>query len=151
MKHTVLSYVLLVLCTLTAETVFSQNQNSKPSLFQQYPAKITCSQTAIEQLFTINAGTDISLAGSDNFLFQGKTVSNSTRYGSLQTLVIRSAQFADAILVISKITGTDNTVSYSGRIINTKYADGYELEKDKSGNYQLVKFETDHLLQDCKQ
>ncbi|MFN8253199.1 MAG: hypothetical protein U0V75_15120 [Ferruginibacter sp.] len=151
MKHTVLSYVLLVLCTLTAATAFSQTQGSKPALFNQYPSKISCTQTAIEQLFTAYAGQDISFSCSDNFLFQGKTASNTTKYNSLQTVVIRSAQFADAILVISKITGADHTSTFRGRIINTKYADGYELEQDKSGNYQFVKFETDKLLPDCKQ
>ncbi len=151
MKHTVLSYVLLVLFTLGTLTTSAQTQSSKPSLFSNFPEKIDCIPAISDQAFTTTAGQDAVVNGSSNFLFSGKILSNTTKYGSLQTVVIRSAAFADAIFVLSKVTVADKTVEYKGRIINTKYADGYELKKDEAGNYQLVKFETDKLLQDCKQ
>lgn len=69
----------------------------------------------------------------------------------MQTILIQSKDFADAILSITKITAANGQTTFKGRIVNTKYADGYELKKDAAGNYQFIKFETDKLLQDCKQ
>lgn len=151
MKHTVLSYVLPVLFALTATTTQAQSQGAKPALFTNFPDKINCNPEVLNQVFSFAAGQDATISGSSNFLFIGKLLSNTTRYDSLQTVVIRSAAFSDAIFVLSKLTGSDNKIEYRGRIINTKYADGYELKKDDAGNYQLVKFETDKLLQDCRQ
>ena len=51
-------------------------------------------------------------------------------------------------LSISKRIDDDNTITYVGRIINEKYADGYELIKDKSGNYSFNKIKTADLIQD---
>jgi uncharacterized protein YodC (DUF2158 family) len=56
--------------------------------------------------------------------------------------------FAEAIFVLCKITNTDSTVTYAGRIISRKYFDGYELKKDSFNNYQLVKIETDKVMHD---
>jgi hypothetical protein len=38
-----------------------------------------------------------------------------------------------------------------GRIINVNYFDGYELRKSAAGNYQLIKIETDKVIQPCSQ
>ncbi len=48
----------------------------------------------------------------------------------------------NALLSISRRINDDNSVTYVGRIINEKYADGYELIKDNSGNYSFTKIKT---------
>lgn len=151
MKHSLLPYVVLVLLTLSVTTAIAQNEGSKPKLFAGFPDKLDCTTTVLSQAFAATQNQDAALGFSANFLFSGKVISNTVKYSTLQTMVIRSAAFSDAIFVLSKITNADNSVEYKGRIVNTKYADGYELKKDEKGNYQLVKFETDKVLQDCKQ
>ena len=69
----------------------------------------------------------------------------------MQSIAIQSKDFADAVFNLTRITLPNGQTEYKGRIVNIKYADGYELKKDAAGNYQLIKFETDKLLQDCKQ
>jgi len=54
----------------------------------------------------------------------------------------------NTLLSISKRINDDNTITYVGRIINEKYADGYELKKDNNGNYSFNKIRTEELIQD---
>ena len=147
-----ISYTAVMLFTLLSVTAYSQNTTgAKPKLFANYPDHINCTVTELGKAFTAAADQNINLAFSDNFLFNGTVTSNVVKYANLQTAVIRSASFSNAIFVLSKITNADGTTSYVGHIINTKYFDGYDLKKDASGNYQLVKIETGAVLQDCRQ
>jgi uncharacterized protein YdeI (BOF family) len=84
-------------------------------------------------------------------LFNGTVTGNTVKYSNLQSVTIKLPEFDNLIFSISKITNDDKTVTYVGRIINKKYADGYELKKDASNNYQFVKFETDKLIPECSQ
>jgi hypothetical protein len=54
----------------------------------------------------------------------------------------------NTLLSISKRINDDNSITYVARIINEKYADGYELKKDIAGNYSFNKIKTDELIQD---
>ncbi|WP_462250792.1 hypothetical protein [Ferruginibacter sp.] len=149
MKHPILLTITL-LCTLFSATAFSQNANgTKAQLFSNFPSKINCSETELSKVFAAAVNQNINVAFSDNFLIDGTVTSNIVKYNNLQTVVIKSPLFADAIFVLSKITNRDNSITYVGRIINRKYFDGYELKKDNFNNYQLVKIETDKVMQDC--
>ena len=65
----------------------------------------------------------------------------------MQSAIIRSPVFNNAIFHISKRTNPDNSITYVGRIINQNYFDGYELKIDAFGNYHLIKIETDNVIQ----
>jgi hypothetical protein len=149
MKHLAL-YAMLLLFLQTTLTASAQNTaGSKPKLFNSYPQKIICAKTELSKVFASAAGQSISLSFSDNFLFTGVVTSNTVKYSNLQTAVVRSPVFSDAIFVLSKITDDKGNSNYVGRIINQKYFDGFELKKNASDNYELVKIETDSVIQDC--
>ena len=114
-----------------------------------FPSKINCSEAELSKVFAAAVNQNINIAFSDNFLIDGTVTGNIIKYNNLQTVVIKLPLFADAIFVLSKITNTDNSIIYVGRIINKKYFDGYELKKDNHNNYQLIKIETDKVMQDC--
>ena len=144
--------LFLLLCVICSAVVHAQNPSgTKPSLFNNFPAKVICSEQELGRVFNSTANQDISLSFSDNFIFSGKVTSNVVKYANLQTAIIKSPAFGDAIFVLSKITNTDRTTGYVGRIINKNYFDGYELKKDASNNYQLIKIETDKVIPDCTQ
>ncbi|MEO7522865.1 MAG: hypothetical protein ABIT58_02160 [Ferruginibacter sp.] len=63
--------------------------------------------------------------------------------------MIKSPVFGNAVFQLSRITNNDKSFSYSGRIINSEAADGYEIKKDNNDNYRFIKFETKKILQDC--
>ena len=142
---------LLLLCILTTATVQAQNTVAKPKLFSSFPDKINCTQQELNKVFSASVDQNLGLNFSDNFSFNGTVTSNVVKYSNLQTVIIRSAAFDGAILVLSRIANADNSIDYAGRIINTKYFDGYELKKDATNNYQLIKIETDKVMQICSQ
>jgi hypothetical protein len=145
-----LTLYTLVLVALISPTAHAQNPTgAKPKLFSNFPEKIICSAAELSRIFTTNADQNISLSFSDNFLFSGTVTSNVVKYANLQTAVIKSPVFGDAVFAVSKITHADKSVSYIGRIISKKYFDGFELKKDTQNNYQLTKIETDRVIQDC--
>ena len=88
---------------------------------------------------------------SDNFSFGGDVISKVTKYANLQSAVVKSPSFNNTIFNITKRINSDNSVTYIGHIVNKNYFDGYELKKKANGLYQLIKFETDRVLQDCRQ
>jgi hypothetical protein len=150
MKHYA-TYALFLVLTCTALTGFSQNNTVKPSQFNAFPTTINCSESELSKIFNTASGQTISLSFSDNFTFTGNVRSNIVKYSNLQTAVIASPDFANTIFSVSKITNNDNSISYIGRIINKNYFDGFELKQNAAGNYQLIKMETDRVIQDCAQ
>jgi hypothetical protein len=133
-------------------TAAAQNSaGSKPSLFSNFPDKINCTNAEFEKAFSGTVNGEVSLLFSSNFLFNGVVISNVTKYTNMQSVTVKLKDFADAIFTVTKITMPGGAAEYRGRIVNIKYADGYELRKDALGSYQLIKFETDKMLQDCKQ
>ncbi|MGC4100138.1 hypothetical protein [Ferruginibacter sp.] len=148
MKYPIYCTYLLLL-TIMCTTAKAQN-SSKPKLFSSFPDKISCTNAELGKVFSIAANQNAGLRFSDNFSFDGVVTSNVVKYANLQSVVIRSAAYDGAIFVLSKIT-ENGTVNYVGRIINTKYFDGYELKQDAQGNYQFLKIETGRVIQDCSQ
>lgn len=144
-------YALSVLLTFIAMTGFSQNNNQKPKQFNNFPATINCTELELSKVFNAGPGQVINLSFSDNFTFSGSVTSNIVKYAYLQTAVIVSPDYSNTIFSVSKITLNDGSISYLGRIINKNYFDGFELKRNASGNYQLIKMETDRVIQDCNQ
>ncbi len=150
MKH-LAPYAMSLILSIIVMTGFSQNNISKPKQFNNFPGVINCTETELSKIFSAPAGQFISLAFSDNFIFSGTLTSNIVKYNNLQTAVIVSPDYANTIFSVSKMTGNDGGISYIGRIINKSYFDGFELKKNVTGLYQLVKMETDRVIQDCNQ
>jgi hypothetical protein len=151
MKNFVPGALALLFC-LVCETGFSQNPGvTKPKQFTDYPDVIDCPVTELDRIFTSTPGDNISLTFSRSFSFSGPVVSNAARYSNLQTANIKSPFFNNSLFNISRRIDAANNVVYVGRIINRDFFDGYELKRNESGNYQLVKIETDKVIQSCNQ
>ncbi len=144
------NFALVLFLSVISLTGFAQTIPAKPQQFNNFPSTINLSADVLESLFSSAEGENINLEGSDNFSFNGKVTSNLVKYSNLQTAVLRSPEYDNTIFSVSKITNADNSITYLGRIINKKYFDGFELKKNENGNYQLIKMETDKVIQDCK-
>lgn len=152
MKHFAPYAIMLLLSTFIVSTVFSQTGTvSKPKQFNNFPDVITCPEAELSSIFTSSPGQGISLSFSNSFTFSGTVVNNVVKYSNLQTAVIKSPAFNNSIFSVSRIVNKDNSISYLGRIINKDFFDGYELKRDASGSYHLIKMETDRVIQDCSQ
>ena len=149
MKRLIPFALALLLC-VTSKIGFSQNV-TKPKQFNNFPDIINCTVAELSKAFTTSPGQQISLSFSDNFSFGGAVISNTVKYSNLQSANIKSPVFNNSIFNISKRINNDNSITYVGRIINRDYFDGYELKKNAAGNYQLIKIETDKVIQNCTQ
>ncbi|MEO8862170.1 MAG: hypothetical protein ABI358_12140 [Ginsengibacter sp.] len=144
-------FKLIMPCLLMCITYFAKaqvNTSSRPDLFNSYSAIIPASVSELDKAFTIGKATSIQLNFSDKLSFTGTVLSSVKRYNNLSSLIIKSTLLQNSILSISKRINDDNTITYVGRIINEKYADGYVLEQDKSGSYSFNKIRTADLIQD---
>ena len=143
--------MFLVLLCISLNGSSQTGTAPKPKQFSNFPDVISCSEAVLSNIFNTTAGQNINLSFSDNFLFPGNVTSNVVKYSNLQTAIIKSPVFHNSIFSVSRIINDDRSISYVGRIINRDYFDGYELKRNAAGNYQLVKMETDRVIQDCRQ
>ncbi len=148
MKHYA-PYALFLLLSFTALKGFSQNNTTKPKQFNNFPATINCSVSELDKVFNSSLGQQVSIAFSNDFTFSGTITFNMLKRSDLHTTIVTSPDFNNTIFSVSRLMDPSGNISYTGRIINKNYFDGYELLKDQSGNYQLTKIETDRVMPDC--
>jgi hypothetical protein len=142
---------LILFSLITAASFAQQTAAPKPQLFTAFPETIPCNANEMARIFTIAQGQQANIALASNFAFSGTVSSNEVKYGVLQSAVIKVPAFNNAIFHVTKRTKADNSIVYTGRIINDGFADGYELKRDATGNYQLIKIKTEMVMPDCGQ
>lgn len=114
---------------------------NKPRLFDGLPSRIPVTRTDLNALVDAQVGrtTSINLAAESAIRFDGEIVSVASQPDNrVQSIVLRSSNFNGARFTLSRITGSDGTYSYVGRIISFQHGDLYEL-KNEAGNMVLVK------------
>lgn len=136
---------ILSVCSIAS---FAQLKDTRQKLYAAFPQTISVDKNTFTGVLQTAVGNSVSLPFTNDFIFSGKVIGNFTKYNNLQTIIIQSAENKESILQISKIE-QENTVLFTGRILNNNAADGYEL-KNNNGNYFLQKFETLQLLDPCK-
>ena len=145
LKRTML---LFALCVMVAAV----NAQSKPAtaVFKSFSPSIDVSESIFTNTILISKGQQANLNFGTGFNFSGTVISNEKVFDNLQTIIIRSSEYNNALLQISKQINEDKSISYTGRIFSQGSADGYEIKRTAEGNYHLQKFETAMILQDCE-
>lgn len=143
-KAAVLFTLLISFNSLTAQIVTER----RPQLFAAFAKSIHFPKLELEKIFTTSEGSIIKLSLGENVGLTGVITSSVQRYHNLQSVIVKLNNLDNTVLGISKITNDDKTISYTGRIINTKYADAFELKSDANGNYLLNKKNTADLIED---
>jgi len=141
---------VFVLCIMLV-TFYNANAQVtplKPYLFNNFSANIPTAVIELNKAFLVAEGSSVQLNFANKFSFTGTVFSSVQRYSNLSSVIIKFPSLHNALLSISKRINDDNTITYVGRIINEKYADGYELKKDNYGIYTFNKIKTADLIQD---
>ena len=120
----------------------------RANLFTSFSSNIPASVNELDKAFTATPGSSIQFNFANKLPFSGVVLSSVQKYSNLSSVIIKSSLLQNALLSISRRINDDNTITYVGRIINEKYADGYELTKDNEGNYSFNKIKTQDLIQD---
>jgi len=140
--------LLSTLLTLTSVACFAQKTDPRQKIFAAYPETVSLDRTLMNNAFTSKKDALVSLQFSNSFTFKGTVVSNEKRYDNMELLIVRDVQNANSLLQLSKITNSDKTVSFTGRILNNNSADGYVI-KNTGDNYFLQKILTQKILEPC--
>jgi hypothetical protein len=123
----------------------------RPQLFAAFAKSINFPKTQLEKIFATAEGSTIKLSLGENVGLTGVVTSSIQRYHNLQSVIIKLDNLDNTVFGISKRTNDDNSITYVGRIINTKYSDAFELKPDANGNYLLNKKQTAELIEDREQ
>lgn len=143
------SMLLYLLCLTTATATAQQSSPPTTPAFANQPSSIELPVSILSNAMLFAKGQQVSISLSKSFMFQGDVISNDQVYHNLQTIIVRSPAFNNALLQISKQTNNDRTVTYAAQIFGNKSSDGFHLKHFSNGNYSLEKFETIAVLQDC--
>ncbi len=144
-------YKAVVLFTLL---VSFNNANSqivterRPPLFAAFAKTINFPTKELEKIFTTPEGRTIKFSLGENVGLTGIITSSIQRYNNLQNVIIKLNNLDNTVFGISKRINDDKSVTYIGRIINTKYSDAFELKSDANGNYFINKKNTADLIED---
>ena len=141
-------FVLCLLLTLSINTHAQVITSSRPELFSSYSNNIAASTSALNKALNAKVGSSIQIDFANQFSFSGIVLSSVQKYSNLSSVIIRSPLLKNSLLSVSKRINDDNTITYVGHIINEKFADGYELVQDKTGNCSFNKIKLTDLIQD---
>ena len=143
--YKVMGLCIFITCSFAtqAQVLTSNRQN----YFSKYSQSLPTPVTELDKAFTTPEGAKVKINFAD-FSFNGIVTSSIKRYDNLYSVVVKAPGLDNTILSISKMINPDKSVSYIGRIINQKYADGFELKESNSGTYAMAKVKTDSLIED---
>lgn len=121
----------------------NEPDNNRPKVFSNLPDQIPVDINEMRNFVQGNteAGAGVQLRSANNRLsgFSGKIVSSASKFqNSMRSVVVKLDNFNGATLTLTSSEQPDGTVIYTGRIINFKSGDLYELQKVNDG-YFLVK------------
>ncbi len=142
---------VIVLLTLLFSFNNSKAQvvgDNRPHIFSAFAEKINFPTSELERIFNTPQGSSIKLSLGTNVGFSGLIISSLQKFENLKSVSIRLNDLDNTILGISKRTNDDRSITFVGRIINPKYADGFELKSDANGNYFITKVKTADVIQD---
>ncbi len=144
--------IMLCVCSVCS---FSQDASvprepnyKKAELFASLPENIKVNINALKGLLNKSIGDAISsnLNSENGFAFSGHVVCTACKYNNtIQSVVIRSANYNGASLVFTRVTNEDGSAVFSGRILSFSHSDAYELQYI-DGNYEFVKKKFHQLI-----
>ncbi|MBD0279521.1 MAG: hypothetical protein ICV81_16390 [Flavisolibacter sp.] len=97
----------------------------------------------MEPLLELPVGATVNTKATDKLQFSGTIVSKAEDK-TVKSIVVRLANRPSATLTFTRITNTDGSVSFLGRIISMKHGDAYNIVQEhgqlvlqKKGLYEL--------------
>lgn len=117
----------------------------KSALFTNLPQKSNINSTWIERVFASPVNASISFPLSAREVFKGVVLEKVRKNEHVETINVRSSNYAGSLLTISKIVRDDRAVSYIGRIISMNHSDALVL-KQENGQLYFNKEKQSHVV-----
>jgi hypothetical protein len=135
--------VLLVISIVTQ----AQLTSPRPLLFSRFSDSLSCSATEIEKLFAFPVGSTIEARLAPALTLSGRIRAADQKYSNLKVVIIDCTSPGSAVFYVSARTDGE-AVHYTGRMLGANAGDGFELQRDRNGNYQLKKFKVEDVIMD---
>lgn len=126
----------------------SPKPSSKPLLFQQFPAKLSCNADALLQVFDAALNDEIVLEPAPGHLLKGQVIEKVQKNAVVLSINIRLSTIPGALLNLSRITLPYSIQQVRGRIVHPQSGDVLLLTQEQ-GNYFLVKQSQSFFLAEC--
>jgi hypothetical protein len=149
MKNRIYAMAFSMLFVLTgSSSLQAQNGTGKPKVFESLPEEIICNTQSFDALFLLPENSPVQTALANNFTITGTLTAVTQKYNNLRTLIIRLTNYPDVLLSLSRISDTNLPEHYVGRLISSRYSDGFEIHLENNV-YKLKKIITDQVIQPC--
>ncbi|MBS1607267.1 MAG: hypothetical protein JSS70_00500 [Bacteroidetes bacterium] len=142
--------VVSICSSVSAQKVIFPNQTAAPQsrLFKDVPDRLPVIASKLQPLLALKKGEFASISLTDKFIFKGTVVNSISKYNNaIQSTVIKSADYPETTLTISKVKKSDGSIVYRGRIISFQHGDCFEL-KNENGQYTLIKRNFEDMVND---
>lgn len=138
----------MLILLIISNSLFAQTDNLRRSpMFKNIGDRVPAALTELEKAFVAKPGTEVNFKFR-NLAFSGTVISSVKKYENLHSVIIESKSLNNTMLSLSRRINDDKSITYVGRILNQKAADGYELVKNSDGSYTFHKILTEELIQD---
>ncbi len=115
----------------------NQHPVEKPMLFSQLPEKITCTSASLQNIFAAALNNPLSVSLGNQLKIEGVVIAKTAVTSGQLSINIRCTNFQNALLNISRITQSDGSYSYTGRIVSLQHGDVLLL-REENGQYSFV-------------
>ena len=128
------------IASVNAQVAVPVNQHpvEKPAFFSQLPDKFSCTETALQNLFKSTINTPVNFQLNDQLPVAGTVLEKVVVTKQQTSINIRCSNYHDALLNISRITQTDGSVQFTGRLVHPAFGDVLLLTEEK-GQYYFIK------------
>jgi hypothetical protein len=116
----------------------NQHPVEKALLFNQLPEKISFPVASLQNIFTAAVNSNISISLGTQLKIEGTVLAKCAVAPDQLSINIRCSNYQNALLNISRITQTDGSFSYIGRIVSLGHGDVLLLWEEK-GQYSFIR------------
>ena len=116
----------------------NQRPPEKATLFSQLPAKISCSASSLQHIFSATVNHNITVEMSPSLKVEGVVIAKAVISPEQLSVNVRCSNFQDALLNISRIKEADGSFSYIGRMVSPLHGDVLLLWQE-NGQYTFIR------------
>ncbi|MEO5685581.1 MAG: hypothetical protein ABIQ88_23240 [Chitinophagaceae bacterium] len=116
----------------------NQHPAEKEPLFNHLPEKISCTAVSLQNIFAAAVTNNISVLLGTQLKIDGTVIAKVAVTPDQLSINIRCSNYQNALLNLSRITQTDGSFSYIGRIVSPRHGDVLLLWEDK-GQYAFIR------------
>lgn len=116
----------------------NQHPTAKPALFSQLPEKISCSASSLQNIFSAAVNSNITVSINPVMKVEGLVLAKVAITPQQLSINIRCTNYQNALLNISRITESDGSFTYIGRIVSPRHGDVLLLWQE-NGQYAFIK------------